>query len=344
MAVERKSADGGAIATVRASPAAAAQRAYDLPGCAVSILSGDCAVAGFLDPILAPLTCEPPAVPDWTICLVDHDTTEMPESGARIFDGTLPEGLPAFIVDHDRVRSLVVPGHFAIKVDRIAKRAEHRYIKGKTAAMGGTAAFWMLGEILAANAQYLLHGAAAVDPRYGEVVALFAPSGTGKTTTVLALARSGFHFASDDAMVMSVREQTPTIWGVPRQAKISRQTAAMLPWLAPCLTQTWIDGEQAVARDALAPLVMLASPQPRRVRQVIVLRPPNERDHVLLPVTKPDALATIARDNVRVAPGGVGTDNAAAFAALSTLIATTPVTALSPGPDPSTLATRMFGL
>jgi hypothetical protein len=59
-------------------------------------------------------------------------------------------------------------------------------------------------------------------------------------------------------------------------------------------------------------------------------------------MTKPDALTRIAHDNLRIAPGGVEPDKAAAFAALSTLIATTTVVALSPGPEPSTLATRVF--
>lgn len=320
------------------------RRVYDLHGCALGVVGEDCAEVAFLDPILAPLRCDPSTACDWTISLVVVDTIEAPRGGSCLFEGALPEGLSVTVIENERSQRLVAPGHFAIELDRIAGIAELRYVKDRATAMGGTAAFWMLADILAAHAQHLLHGASVADPRSGEVIALFAPSGTGKTTTALALARSGFQLASDDALVLSVREQAPSIWGIPRHVKISRQTAAMLPWLAPCLTEAWVNGEQAVARDALAPLVTLAKPQPQRVGRVIVLGPPNDRDHVLTPMTKPDALAAIAHDNVRVAPKGVTPDAAAAFAALSTLIATTSVAELSPGPDPGTLATRLFGL
>jgi hypothetical protein len=141
-----------------------------------------------------------------------------------------------------------------------------------------------------------------------------------------------------------MRQNAPAIWGIPRQLKISRKTASMLRWLDPCLTESWIDSEQSVARNTLAPHVPLASPEPRRAGLVIILRSPNDRDHVMAPIAKPDALTAIAQDNVRVALKGVENDHAAAFAALSKLIATTPVVALSPGPDPDTLATRVFEL
>lgn len=325
-------------------PPAQFHRAYDLHGCTLGVFSDDGAETAFLDPILAPLSCDPPAACDWVVSLIGVGAIEMPQNGSHVFDGSLPEGLPAAIVAHERLRTLVVPGQFAIALDRVARTAELRYVKDQAAAMGGTASFWMLADVLATSSQYLLHGACVLDPISGDAIALFAPSGTGKTTTVLALARSGCQLASDDALALSVRPEVPSIWGIPRHVKVSRKTAAMLPWLVPCLTETWIDGEQAVARDALAALVTLASPQPRRVGRVIVLRPPNDRDHVLMPMTKPDALTAIAHDNFRVAAEGIGSDTTAAFAALSTLIATTPVIALSPGPDPGTLATRLFKL
>lgn len=299
-------------------------------------------MAAFLDPILAPLICAQPAACDWSISLVPVDAIDTPAGGLRTFEGELPEGMPAVIVEHESRRSLVAAGHFAISLCLMARTAEFRYVSGRSDAMGGTASFWMLGDILAAHSQHLLHGAAVVDPRSDGVIALFAPSGTGKTTTALALARSGLHLAADDALVLSVRRNVPLIWGIPRRLKISQNTASMLPWLSPCLTEHWTDGEQAIDRDALAPLVALARPVPRRVGRVIVLTAPNDQDHILTPMAKPDALTRIAHDNFRIAPGGVEPAKAAAFAALSTLIATTPVVALSPGPNPSTLAAGNF--
>jgi hypothetical protein len=344
MAVERTFTDDeGTTAPGKGPiPTTPVRQTYDLHGCTLTILSEDPAVAAFLDPILAPLMCDPLTVRDWTISLVSVDAIDIPQGGSRLFEGTLPEGLPAVIIEDENRRSLIVDGHFAINLSPTARMVELRYVNGRSEAMGGTASFWMLGDILAAQSQHLLHGAAVVDPRSDEVIALFAPSGTGKTTTALALARSGLQLAADDALVMSVHQNVPLIWGIPRRLKVSRKTASMLPWLSPCLTENWTDGEQAIDRDALAALVTLARPEPRRVGRVIVLTPPNDHDHLLTPMAKPDALTRIAHDNFRIAPGGVEPDKAAAFAALSTLIATTPVVALSPGPRLSTLATRVF--
>jgi len=344
MTVERTFAgdNGTTVPGKEPVPTAPIQRTYDLHGCTLGILAEDPAVAAFLDPILAPLMCDPLAACDWTVSLVPVDAIGIPEDGSRLFDGALPEGLPAVIIEHENRRSLIVSDHFAFSLSLAARMVEVRYVNGRGEAMGGTAAFWMLGDILAAQSQHLLHGAAVVDPRSDEVIALFAPSGTGKTTTALALARSGLHLAADDALVLSVRQNVPVIWGIPRRLKVSQKTASMLPWLSPCLTENWTDGEQAIERDAMAALVTLATPQPRRVGRVIVLMPPNDHDHILTSIAKPDALTRIAHDNFRIAPGGVAPDAAAAFAALSTLIATTSVAALSPGPELSTLATRVF--
>ena len=192
-----------------------------------AFVSEDPAVAAFLDPILAPLMCEPLAACDWMISLVPVDTVGIPEGGLRLFEGALPEGLPAVIIQHENRRSLIVDDHFAITLSLTARTVEFRYVNGRSEAKGGTAAFWMLGDILAAQSQHLLHGAAVVDPGSDEVIALFAPSGIGKTTTALALARSGLHLAADDALVLSVRQNVPLIWGIPRRLKISQKTASM---------------------------------------------------------------------------------------------------------------------
>ena len=345
MVDERAFADGGGMASDRRPRSVGPiQRAYDLYGCTLGIVSRDATLAAFLDPILGPLICDPPTIRDWTISLVAVEAVDVPTDGSLVFEGELHAGLPAVIIEHGGRRSLIATGHFSVSLNPTARLAELRYVNDRAGALGGTASFWMLEYILATHAQYVLHGASVVDPRSDEIVVLFAPSGTGKTTTALAIARSGFQLASDDALVLSVRDNVPYIWGIPRQLKISQQTASLLPWLGPCLTKNWIDGEQTVVRDALASLITLSSPHPRRVGQVLVLLPPNDRDHVLMPIAKPDALITIARDNVRLAPGGVAPENATVFAALSMLIAAAPVAALSPGPDLSTLAPQIFGL
>jgi hypothetical protein len=80
------------------------------------------------------------------------------------------------------------------------------------------------------------------------------------------------------------------------------------------------------------------------VELVIALMPPNEKGHAVTAIAKPEALAAIACDNLRIAPDGVDADNAATLAAVARFIATTPVIALSVGPDPGSLSRALIGL
>jgi hypothetical protein len=320
------------------------RRAYDLNGVTLAVVASDGPHAGFFDPILTPLRCPSPVAGGWMMSMSPAAAIEPPSSGFRIFEGLLPEGLHALMVEQEQERNLVVPGHFAVRFRRPARTTEIRFVPGKEAGLGGTAAFWMLDDLLAANGRHLLHGALLVDPATERSIALFAPSGTGKTTTALALARAGLGLAGDDALVLHAGDNRCGLWAIPRNIKVHRKTVALLPWLGPILTDAWSNDEQPFTLDALSSLVTLATPRPRDVSLVIALMPPNEVDHSVAEIAKPEALATIARDNLRIAPGGVDADDAAAFAALARLIAMTPVIALSVGPEPGSLSREIIGL
>ena len=144
-------------------------------------------------------------------------------------------------------------------------------------------------------------------------------------------------------MVLDVSEEECGMWAVPRKLNIHKKTAALLPWLDPLLTGTWIDDEQAVEFGVLSRVVPCASPRRRRVGLVIVLTPPNQVGHAFKRIAKPEALTSIACDNLRVAPSGVDADNASALAALGKLVARTPVVSLSLGPDPASLNREDIG-
>jgi len=333
VAPDETSADGTAI-----------RRVYDLNGVTLAVTAADEPHAAFFDPILAPLRCAGPVTCDWIASMSPTTAIERPGNGIRIFEGLLPEGLHALMVEDHQERNLVVPGHFAVKFRRPARTIEIRFVPGREAGLGGTAAFWMLDDLLAANGRHLLHGALLVDPTTERSIALFAPSGTGKTTTALALARSGLGLAGDDALVLHVGDDGYGLWAIPRKIKVHRKTASLLPWLDPILTDAWINDEQPFALGALSPLVTLATPRPRGVSLVIALMPPNEIAHSVAAIARPDALAAIACDNLRIAPGGVDADDAATLAALAGLITTTPVVALSVGPDPNSLSHALIGL
>ena len=319
------------------------RRVYNLNGFTFGVAAGDEQLASFLDPILAPLACPPTASCDWIVELSPVAVVDVPTDARRIFEGPLPEGLTCAMVEDGDGRKLIVPGHFAMWFRRAARRTDLSFVPGKEDGLGGTAAFWMLDDLLAAHGRFLLHGGLVVDPKSESSIAIFAPSGTGKTTTVLALAHAGFCLAGDDALVLDVGEDGCGMWAVPRKLKVDRKTAALLPWLDALLTGNWIDNEQALEIGALQPVVSCALPRRRRVGLVVVLTSPNPNDHAITPIAKPDALMSIACDNLRIAPGGVDADNARALAALGSLVARTPVVALSVGPNPGSLTRKHIG-
>ena len=318
------------------------RRAYDLNGLTLAVAAAEERPAAFLDQILAPLSCATPDACDWIASLSPAETIEPPSSGSRIFEGPLPEGLHSIMVQDGHERVLVVPGHFAMSLRRAARSTEIRFVPGKEGGLAGTAAFWMLDDLLAAHGRHLLHGALLVNPATERSIAVFAPSGTGKSTTALALARAGFRLAGDDALVLDAENGGFGLWAIPRKIKVHRKTASLLPWLGPILTDAWTDDEQAFELGALAPLVEIAAPRPRQVELVIALMPPNETGHAVTAIAKPEALAAIACDNLRIAPGGVDADNAATLAAVARFIASTPVIALSVGPDPGSLSLALI--
>jgi hypothetical protein len=320
------------------------RRAYDLNGVTLAIVASEERYATFLEPILAPLRCATSVAHDWSALMLPASTICPPNGGLRIFDGSLPEGLPALMVEDGQGRILVVPDHFAMRFRRKSQTTEIHFVPGKEGALSGTAAFWMLDDLLAAHGRHLLHGALLVDPRTERSVVLFAPSGTGKTTTALALARSGFCLAGDDALVLDSSGDGHGLWAIPRRIKVDRKAATLLPWLGPVLTDSWVNDEQAFELDALSPVVTLATPRRRKVGLVIALMSPNPVGHSVVPAGKPETLAAIACDNLRIAPGGVDADNAATLAALARVIAATPVIKLSVGPDPGSLSRALIGL
>ncbi|MCC6888156.1 MAG: hypothetical protein IT536_06430 [Hyphomicrobiales bacterium] len=299
--------------------------------------------AAFLDDLLSPLRCVPPRRYDWLIELQPTSTVAVPDSGRRIFEGALPEGLPAVMLDSAGEQQLIVPDHLRMRFCRSQHRTAIDYVPGRETTLSGTAAFWFLGDMLVALGRHLLHGAMLVDPARDLAIALFAPSHTGKTTTALALAHAGYALAGDDALVLDADAQGCGLWAIPRMTKIHRRTAAMLPWLAPLLTDSgWKGEEQALRLASLAPAVALAGHRRRKVGLMVALTVPNESGHRLSRIPRPEALAAIAHDNLRIAPGGVDADTRVALAALSRLVATVPVVALSVGPEPASLSGALF--
>jgi len=313
------------------------RRNYDLNKVSLAVLATEEAHAGFLDSILSPLAVNSLVAPDWTIKLRVADTIEPPPAHIpRIWDGQLPEGLAsAFVQERDR-QILFVRDHFLMSSIRSARLTNIDVTPLGTKSITGTAVFWLLTRILAACNRHLLHGACVVDSRTQEAFALFAASGTGKTTTALALARKGFCLAGDDALVLTNSEQSSYLWGIPRKLKVHRRSVELLPWLRSVVGE-WTADEQIIGSEVLASVIRIADTSQRPAAGAIVLLQPNPVGHRVETISKADALSQILMDNVRRAPTGLDPDAQAAFAAIARFIAITPTVALSVGPDPSSL-------
>lgn len=154
------------------------------------------------------------------------------------------------------------------------------------------------------DGQQIVHCAGLSFPDSDRTFLICAPSGTGKTTTALALARSGFALAGDDAMVLSRQGDDIYAWGLPRAAKIHKKSIELLPWLANVVGEHWDDAdEQAVTREKLGKAIPTDN---RRLRVTdLLLLKRGGAETTLQPLQKAEMLAALAADNVRRAATGI---------------------------------------
>jgi hypothetical protein len=320
------------------APSAPPPRHYDLNGITLSLEATDSALAGFLDHVLEPFAG--PAVPaDWRLRVSFADSLPAAE-GALQWEGAMPEGIAAALFHGEGWRLLLVPGQFSMLCDMAARRATVLALPGQSRWLAGTASFWLIERLLETADRHLVHAACLVRAA-GDAVLIFAPSGTGKTTTSLALARNGWALAGDDAAVIEPGAAQPKVWALPRGINLHRRTAAMLPWLAPIVKDYGEREEQGLALSSLRGILPLASPAARRCAGVLLLEPPNLEDHRVWTLPKSEAAVAILMDNVRIGPGGLDSADGI-FGALTRLLAAVPVAALSAGPDPSSLSPRIL--
>jgi hypothetical protein len=191
---------------------------------------------------------------------------------------------------------------------------------------------------LATSGQYLVHGAALTLPGVvPRALLLCAPSGRGKTTTALALALGGFGLITDDAIVLQPQgyrgNKVALAWGLPRALKLHHRTAELLPIVKPLLAANWDGaGEQTLQAATLSRVALTAPPVPIPIAAIAVLRRRTKGGaHCLALIEKAKALQHVAEDNVRRSRLGVPSQDVKRFAALGSLIATTPTFQLHVG-------------
>ncbi|MBZ9680765.1 MULTISPECIES: serine kinase [unclassified Mesorhizobium] len=310
---------------------------YDLNGQILGISAERPGLWQDFDGMLGTLRVTGPVEPDFRLEITEADVLDEAPGGSLVFEGEISEdGYCRMIADGGTVH-LVFPERQAVVVNDEEGWAELRVRPGAKAAW--TPSMLVLDAALDAGGQHMLHTAGLTLPGRDAVVLVHAPSGTGKTTTSLALATQGFGLCSDDAMILNLASPTPAAWGLPRHVKIHEKTARMIPLVAPCLGLSWDrNGEQAVSLEKLSGIVKIESPTARPVAALLHLARSGDEETRLAPMARTDAMVALAMDNVRTGATGLLPLQKRRLAAIRGLVSSVPTFTLEVGVRPADAA------
>jgi len=244
---------------------------------------------------------------------------EKPVAGeGRLRTGRDVDGHTILVMDDAVCLTLLPQGHSlavaALAADRIRPAL-------------GDATIFALDHALTSHGQCLAHSACLAAPDGSGMVMLHAASGTGKTTTAMALALAGFRLSGDDTTALLAPAQAGPLmaWGLPRGAKVHRRTVDMLPSLSDLVTgDSWDrNGEQMIGRAALRDAGLATPAGPLPVIGVVSL---TRAEDVAGPFEEQgpfDALDALMRDNISPHPDGFFPGQEARFDIFSSLVTAT---------------------
>lgn len=289
------------------------------------------------DRMLASLRLAGCAEPGFRVRIAE--TALLPETpgGSLVFDGEVPEDGQCRMFQDGEITHLVFPGRQVLSIHGGEGWAEIR-VRPDTRITWTT---WMLvlDAALDAGGQHMLHTAGLTLPDRDAIVLIHAPSGTGKTTTSLALASQGFGICSDDAMIVTAASAEASAWGLPRHVKIHQKTAEMLPFVSSCLGTSWdSDGEQAVSLDRLREIVRVEDSTIRPVIAVLHLARSMDSQSRLVSMARTDAMVALAADNVRTGMTGLLPLQKRRLSTIARLVAAVPTYTLEVGASPADAA------
>jgi hypothetical protein len=306
------------------------ERWFDLNGAPMRVEAPDAALIAPLLPYIGPLGAAPQPESAHFHVTVVRETPQAAPAGARLInDGPLPEGTPHRLSVDGDTRWLVVPDRLSLRFSKAKRSARVQVAPGAEALVGGSAGIVLIEGVLAA-AQLRL-------PQREAAVCLLAPSGTGKTTTSLALALQGFGLMADDATVLTAPggasgAERRRAWGLPRPLKVHQRTAELLPQVGRLLGPIWnVEGEQGLSGTALQSVIDVLPPRPVPLAAFIALGPRVEGEHRVCPISKSDLLVRFAGDNVSGSPYGVLEDDLARYQSIARAVAETPALELNIG-------------
>ena len=281
----------------------------------------------------------------FTIFIKTKQRPCLPANLPLTWKGRQPDGLEGEVFELGETLVLRVEDAVEIAIDYAEGIAMVRAKPGAGQALQGSAAMQLVDAALSHFGRVLVHAAALVHHNTGKAVLLSVKSGGGKTTTSLALARSGFDLITDDAAVIGEAEGGFRVWGLSRPLKVHRNTARLLPWIGP-LPELWDEnGEQPIGLGDVSDRIGVAGREPAPLSAVVEIGPRSEGASRLLPLAKPQALIALAHENVGGRPLGLTARARRRFDALGRMVAASETFELRVGSDleelPRTISAAM---
>jgi hypothetical protein len=271
--------------------------------------------------------------------LEEGDLPEPPAGFRLVFNGPIPnEGRCSLFASDERTH-LVFPNDCVLRIDRRERRGRITVAPGRADRLRGTTGIAAIEAAADAAGQIMLHAAGLTLPGDERCIVIHAPSGTGKSTTALALMHSGFGLCSDDALFAGTDEGGIFVWGFPSDVKVHRHTLKMMPWLEPVLAGEWNkEDERPIRWKALPALGRIEDRTPRRIAALFRLARAQEGETEIVSVGRAEVLASLAADNVRTGLTGLLPLQQRRFNMLARLVASVPVYELRAGRDLTDLA------
>lgn len=319
------------------------QKFYDLQGASLRVSAVSPVLVDIFGRIFAGRSRSLPAAPlAFGLTIASGEPPRMPADAELLYEGpVLDEGNSRFW-QVPGCRVLAFPGLASLTLPDNIREAEMIVAPGAEDRIVMTCGQLALQAALLAANQFLIQAAGLTLPD-GRVALLLGQSDAGKTTAALALAAGGLGLCSNDTMACDTAGERPTAWGQPRSLKVHRQTAEMLPWVQPLLSEDWsAEDERPLALAALRSTVTVESAAAREVAAIFVLDRSGTASSRCEPASKADVLAAADGDYVRLTRIGVPNGERLLFERLGGLVRAVPTLRLLAGTNPTDLATVML--
>ena len=268
------------------------QKFFDLQGASLRVSAIQPVLVDFYGRIFAGRSRPLPTAPlAYGLTIASVEPLAMPAETEALYEGPILNEGEASFWQGPEGRILAFPGIISLTLSDRAREATIIVAPGAEERITMTCGQLALQAALLAAGQFLIHAAGLTLPD-GRVALIFGRSGAGKTTSTLALAAGGLGLCSDDAMACNVSGDRPTAWGMPRNLKVHRRTAEMLPWVQPLLSGEWsTEDERPVTLAALRTTVSVESIAAREIAAIFVLERSGAVASRCEPVSKAEVLA-----------------------------------------------------